>query len=106
VGYTPELLTVVWVGFDSKRPLGLPGARGALPIWVDFMKRATAAFPSNDFTPPPNIRFARIDPESGALATENCPETLVEAFYADQVPQGLCPLHSLPPADLPTGEPH
>ncbi|MBV9033634.1 MAG: PBP1A family penicillin-binding protein [Acidobacteriaceae bacterium] len=39
-GFTPQLLCVVWVGFDDNRELGLEGARSALPIWVEFMKRA------------------------------------------------------------------
>ncbi|MCX8073001.1 MAG: PBP1A family penicillin-binding protein [Candidatus Binatia bacterium] len=102
VGYTPELLTVVWVGFDSQRPVGLSGARAALPIWVEFMKQATAGLPASDFIPPPNVRLVRIDPESGALATEDCPEVVVEAFYADHVPLHPCPLHgnnaTAPPA--------
>ena len=42
VGFTPELLTVVWVGFDDNTPLGLSGTQAALPIWTEFMKRALA----------------------------------------------------------------
>lgn len=42
VGFTPDLLTVVWVGRDDDLPVGLPGAQAALPIWVDFMKSALA----------------------------------------------------------------
>ncbi len=40
VGFTPELLTVVWVGLDDNQPLGLSGAQAALPIWTSFMKNA------------------------------------------------------------------
>lgn len=108
VGYTPELLAVVWVGFDSRRLLGLSGAQGALPIWVEFMKRATSGLPASEFVPPPNIRLVRIDPQSGELATANCPATLLEAFYAGHVPAHVCAMHeevptngSVPPPALP-----
>jgi len=53
VGYTPDLLAVVWVGFDGPAKLGLSGADAALPIWTDFMKNATANMPVTDFVGPP-----------------------------------------------------
>ena len=52
VGYTPDLLAVVWVGFDGPRKIGLSGAEAALPIWTDFMKSATASMPVTDFIAP------------------------------------------------------
>jgi penicillin-binding protein 1B len=52
VGYTPDLLAVVWVGFDGQSKLGLSGAEAALPIWTEFMKNATANMPVTDFVPP------------------------------------------------------
>ena len=52
VGYTPDLLAVVWVGFDGPSKLNLSGAEAALPIWTEFMKSATANMPVTDFTPP------------------------------------------------------
>ena len=51
-GYTPDLLALVWVGFDRQSELGLPGSRAALPIWTDFMKKATGRLPATDFVPP------------------------------------------------------
>ncbi|GBD25670.1 Penicillin-binding protein 1A [bacterium HR30] len=101
VGYTPELLTVVWVGFDSRRPLGLSGAQGALPVWVEFMRRATSGLPPSEFVPPPTVRLVRIDPASGELATANCPETLLEAFYTEHAPTQPCALHGAPDASVP-----
>ncbi|MFI5396986.1 MAG: PBP1A family penicillin-binding protein [Candidatus Binatia bacterium] len=92
-GFTPDLLAVVWIGFDRKRPLNLAGAEAALPIWTDFMKQATAGLPPNAFTPPPGIALVRIDPASGMLATPQCPESLDEAFYAGTEPTAPCPLH-------------
>jgi membrane peptidoglycan carboxypeptidase len=52
VGYTPDLLAVVWVGFDGPRKIGLSGAEAALPIWTEFMKNATASMPVTDFVGP------------------------------------------------------
>jgi len=93
VGFTPDLLTVVWVGFDHRRPLNLAGAEAALPIWTEFMKQATAALPMNQFLPPPGVTLVRIDPFSGQLATSACPDAIEEAFYSGQEPTAPCPLH-------------
>ena len=70
VGFTPELLAAVWVGFDEKRVLGRgeEGARTALPIWIDFMTKALAGRPMSDFEQPAGVVVARIDPATGLLA--------------------------------------
>jgi penicillin-binding protein 1B len=52
VGYTPDLLAVVWVGYDGPKKIGLSGAEAALPIWTEFMKNATASMPLTDFVGP------------------------------------------------------
>jgi penicillin-binding protein 1B len=93
-GYTPELLTVVWVGYDDNRPLGLTGAQAALPIWVDFMKAALAGRPSQDFSPPSGVVRATVDPVSGDIAHAGCPLAVEEVFIAGSEPQALCALHS------------
>jgi penicillin-binding protein 1B len=93
VGYTPDLLAVVWVGFDNQTKLGLSGAQAALPIWTEFMKRATAGTPVVDFVPPPGIKFIDIDPLSGQPATSSCPTVIREAFVEGDEPTGVCPLH-------------
>ncbi|MGH7826383.1 MAG: PBP1A family penicillin-binding protein [Candidatus Binatia bacterium] len=93
VGYTPDLLAVVWVGFDNQSKLGLSGAQAALPIWTDFMKRATEGTPVTDFIPPPGISLVEIDPLSGQPSTPNCPQVLREAFIEGEEPTGTCPLH-------------
>jgi len=56
VGYTPELLAVVWVGYDGPAKIGLSGSEAALPIWTEFMKAATANMPVTDFIPPPDFQ--------------------------------------------------
>jgi penicillin-binding protein 1B len=93
VGYTPDLLAVVWVGFDNQSKLGLSGAQAALPIWTEFMKRATTGMPVTDFVPPPGVKIVDIDPLSGQLATPNCPTVIHEAFMEGDEPTVTCPLH-------------
>lgn len=95
-GFTPDLVTVVWVGFDDGAPLGLTGADAALPIWTSFMLHATAASPPVDFVPPAGVALVRIDPYTGGVATAQCPATLVEAFPRGREPTAPCPLHSAP----------
>src|SRR5437588_7366598 len=70
-GYTPDLVCVVWVGFDDGSQLGLTGAASALPIWSAFMNAALTTHPEwvGDWTMPEGIQQADIDPTTGALAT-------------------------------------
>ena len=93
VGYTPDLLVVVWVGFDRSELVGLSGAQAALPIWIDFMKAADVGHVATPFLVPPGIEAARVDPKSGALATERCPEPIDEAFLSGEAPTEYCALH-------------
>lgn len=93
VGYTPDLLTVVWVGFDNQSKLGLSGSQAALPIWTDFMIRATAGTPMTDFVAPPGIKFVDVDPISGQLATPSCTSVIREAFIEGEEPSVTCALH-------------
>ncbi len=93
VGFTPELLAVVWVGLDDNQILGLSGAQSALPIWTAFMKRALAGRPNVPFTPPPGIVQLEIDRDTGHLALPGCPRVATEAFLAGTEPATWCPLH-------------
>ena len=93
VGYTPDLVTVVWVGFDQRQPLGLSGAQAALPIWTTFMKQVTAGQPRAEFIPPPGVTVVSIDPQTGLRATEQCPVVIDEAFYAGEEPHEPCSRH-------------
>jgi penicillin-binding protein 1B len=97
-GFTSNLLCVVWVGFDDNSELNLEGARSALPIWTEFMKRATQNpyFAAPFEWPPVGIVAEQIDPESGLLAGALCPESRTEYFIAGSEPQGSCPLHGGP----------
>jgi penicillin-binding protein 1B len=93
VGFTPELLTVVWVGFDDNQPVGLSGAQAALPIWTQFMMRALAGHSSVLFDVPDEVHFTDIDPDTGKLAAPGCPRVFREAFRAGTEPTEVCELH-------------
>jgi penicillin-binding protein 1B len=93
VGFTPDLLTVVWVGFDDNRPVSLTGTQAALPIWTAFMKAATAGRPSAAFQVPDGITFAEIDRDTGKLALPTCPRTFTESFLAGTEPGEYCEIH-------------
>lgn len=92
-GFTPDLVAVVWVGFDRGRPLGLTGAQAALPIWTDFMKKATAGRPRREFVRPPGLEAVEIDPRNGLRAARRCPEKMTEIFRTGQVPEKRCDEH-------------
>jgi penicillin-binding protein 1B len=93
-GFTPDLLCVVWVGFDDNTPVGLSGTRAALPIWVDFMKAALGGRKPTPFPPPPEgIVLVDIDKETGLLAGPGCPKTRTEAFVAGTEPREPCGAH-------------
>jgi len=87
IGYTPELLAAVWVGFDEHRVLGRgeEGARTALPIWLAFMTKALAGKPVTDFAQPPGIVVARIDPATGLLPAPGS-EGIEEVFVDGTAP--------------------
>lgn len=97
IGYTPELATSVWVGFDNMRTLGEneTGSKAAAPIWVSFMKDALAEMSvfskdsrrdrGGNFPIPDGIVTAVIDPLTGLLAT-NETQKMVEFFKEGTVP--------------------
>jgi penicillin-binding protein 1B len=93
VGFTPDLLTVVWVGFDDNQPVGLSGAQAALPIWTQFMSRAMAGRANVPFDIPDGIVHVDIDPTTGQLAGPRCPTTLNEVFLTGAEPTATCLLH-------------
>jgi penicillin-binding protein 1B len=107
LGFTPDLLSVVWVGFDqsmsvesspsspdssgsSVGELRLTGAQAALPLWTEFMKRSMVGLPASRFVVPPRIVYRMIDPKTGLLSTQDCPEAIREAFIEGTEPQESC----------------
>ena len=81
-GYTPNLVCVVWVGFDDGSQLGLTGAASALPIWTDFMNAALTNHPewTGDWQQPEGIQQAEIDPATGELAKAESTNKRTELF--------------------------
>ncbi|HJL18179.1 MAG TPA: PBP1A family penicillin-binding protein [Sandaracinaceae bacterium LLY-WYZ-13_1] len=88
VGYTPDLVAGVWVGFDDRRPLGRreSGGRTALPIWLDLMRTAHEGRPRTEFPMPTGVVTARIDPATGLLAYEGQEDAIDEVFLEGTVP--------------------
>lgn len=90
-GFTPDLVAVVWVGFDEPRPMRHAAASIALPIWQRFLKDAAGMRVAGSFPRPPSVHVAEIDPVTGALALEGCPRRQPEFFLAGTEPRALCP---------------
>src|SRR5712692_4356158 len=98
VGYTPNLVCAVWIGFDDHKQLGLTGAEAALPAWVDFMKSAVDLRPElggKSFDRPDGITIVEIDPETGQLATGLCPLHERIAIATTQAPFSECYRHNV-----------
>jgi penicillin-binding protein 1B len=96
-GFTQNLLCVVWVGFDDNRDLGLSGSQAAAPVWAEFMKRAVLQpgyHNTLDFEPPQGVVEESIDPQTGQLATNSCPQAEQTYFVAGTEPTQVCELHS------------
>ena len=93
VGFTPELLTVVWVGLDDNQALGLSGAQAALPIWLAFMQRALAGRSDHTFEVPDSISFVDVDRDTGATAISGCLRVFTESFLAGSEPGQICEIH-------------
>jgi penicillin-binding protein 1B len=91
-GYTPDLLCIVWVGFDDNRELNLSGSQSALPIWTSFMKKAATLMPlsGEEFSVPEGIQEVEIDPSTGLLAGPNCMERQMEFFIKGTEPVVRC----------------
>ena len=88
IGYAPNLVTGVWVGFDSVGSLGKveSGAHAALPIWTDFMRKSLNLLPVQTFTVPEGIQFVEVDKTTGTLVDEPSQSTTTEVFADGTVP--------------------
>jgi penicillin-binding protein 1B len=93
IGFTPQVVAGVWVGYDGGAATGLTGAQGALPIWVDFMNAVAPPDPPRGFPVPEDIVWRDVDPGSGQLATPTCPEVRHEPFLAGTEPHERCTEH-------------
>jgi len=94
IGYTPGLVTGVWVGNSDGTPMKrVFGSRGAAPIWHDFMEEALRDTPVQEFAVPDGIVTAEVCPVSGKLHSEQCPEARTEVFVAGTEPKDSCDIH-------------
>jgi penicillin-binding protein 1B len=101
VGYTPEILALVWVGFDDETSMRGTGASAALPIWADLMRRIPQHLSGAWFQRPEGVVDRVICADSGQLAvTGRCPQPVRELFLQDLVPTDPCPLHQPPRSRL------
>lgn len=103
VGYTPHLVSVVYVGFDDHRAMGKfeTGSRAALSIWVDYRQEVEKNFPPDDFVQPPGVTMVRVDAKNGLLAGPGTDESYFLPFYSGteptQVSQGASSLEGEKP---------
>ena len=94
VGYTPDILALVWVGFDNGDPMLATGAAAALPIWAELMNSVPQYISETGFKVPPGVVKRTVCDVTGLLANENaCPQPVDEYFLAEKVPTEYCPLH-------------
>jgi penicillin-binding protein 1B len=93
VGYSPRILSLVWVGFDDGHNVGLAGGEAAMPIWAGYMRRVVGMIPDTGFRKPAEVVDRQIDPESGLLATPSCPQAAEEIYVAGTEPTAVCNLH-------------
>jgi penicillin-binding protein 1A len=96
VGFTPSLVTGVWVGFDQKQKIGpgMTGAAAALPIWVDVIGAATKGKAPQEFPVPSGVVSVLICTQTGLLANPSCPETEYELFHEGLQPTSYCDVHT------------
>ncbi len=88
VGYTPNLVAGVWVGFDDRRTLGdrEAGSTAALPIWMEFMRVVLKQLPPMNFPIPDNVVFAKVNPKTGLMAQDDDQDAKVEIFIKGNEP--------------------
>ncbi|MBV8846706.1 MAG: PBP1A family penicillin-binding protein [Bryobacterales bacterium] len=95
-GFTSKIVCVVWMGFDDNRDFKLQGADSALPIWVEFMKRAHQHSQYRNVHPfeaPDGVVTEEVDADTGEVATNRCPRVRSEVFIAGTQPVQICHLH-------------
>ena len=96
IGFTPQITTGVWMGFDDKTSIGynMTGAVNALPVWTQIMLTAHRDLPQEDFSVPAGIVTADVCEETGKLATVHCPRVMREVFTEATAPTDSCTVHT------------
>lgn len=94
IGYSPRILSLVWVGFDDGHSTRLAGGEACLPIWTKHMNRIDGLVSDVGWKRPEDVSDREIDPLSGMLATPFCPTTRNEVYVAGTEPRSACPIHA------------
>ncbi len=94
IGYSPRILSLVWVGFDDGHSVRLAGGDACVPIWTRHMNRIDGLVQDVDWKRPEDVTEREIDPRSGMLATPYCPRTRPEVYVAGTEPESVCALHA------------
>jgi 1A family penicillin-binding protein len=96
VGFSPTLVAGVWFGYDTPRPISYnaSGGRLAAPAWAEIFRSGWREPKGSNWDVPPGMLPAIIDPESGLLATDYCPNRVREYFKPNSLPQEACNLHN------------
>lgn len=97
VGYTPELSTAVWVGYDNNQEITTAESRKAAPIFAEYMEKALENVPPKIFSIPEDVVSVYIDPSTGKLAGENCESRRLEVFIRGTEPKEYCGEHEAEP---------
>ena len=95
-GFSPKLVAISWVGFDSPRSLGRheTGGRAALPMWINFMQKALLGQPEARLKKPLGMVTVKIDRKTGLLARPGTPKAVSETFRSEYVPNEYSPMSS------------
>ena len=95
IGFTPDLVTAVYIGNDDRKPLGnkMTGGVVAAPVWAKFMKSALKNNDKKDFLQPDKVINISVCKESGLLPINSCPETLTVSFIKGTEPTSYCIIH-------------
>lgn len=93
VGYTPDILALIWVGFDDEYSIDATGSSAALPIWADLMTSIPQYISNNWFKMPPGAVRRTICTESGEIAVTGCTRVMDEVFLTGKTPAQYCRFH-------------
>jgi penicillin-binding protein 1A len=95
-GYNDQVVTTSWVGFDNQRSMGNreTGGRAALPMWIEYMRKALEGRPENLQEQPEGLVTIRIDAETGKRADLNSGKSLFEIFRVENAPRELAVVKS------------
>jgi len=90
IGFTPDVVAGVWVGYDTPQSLARPAAQIAIPVWAGIARRMLDGFPERDFDGNGLLEQAWIDPWTGGLARQDCLSPMRVPFIRGSVPRRMC----------------